>query len=68
YVWILLAKLCAVAIAAGLGARNRWYWLARLDRDQVVGAKGFRRVLLVEAGVLLVVLALAAKLGTTMPA
>ncbi|MFC5520941.1 copper resistance D family protein [Polaromonas jejuensis] len=68
YVWILLAKLCAVAIAAGLGARNRWYWLARLDRDQVVGAKGFRLVLLVEAVVLLVVLALAAKLGTTMPA
>ncbi|TAM04465.1 MAG: hypothetical protein EPN67_08015 [Pusillimonas sp.] len=68
YAWILLAKLCAIAIAAGLGARNRWYWLAQLDRDQVNGAKGFRRVLLVEAVLLLVVLALAAKLGTTMPA
>jgi putative copper resistance protein D len=67
YAWILLAKLCAVGIAAGLGARNRWYWLARLDRDQVAGANGFRLVLLVEAVVLLLVLALAAKLGTTMP-
>lgn len=68
YAWILLAKLCAVGIAAGLGARNRWHWLARLDRDQAAGANGFRLVLLVEAVVLLVVLALAAKLGTTMPA
>jgi putative copper resistance protein D len=68
YAWILLAKLCAVALAAGLGLRNRWYWLERLDRDQVAAAKGFRRVLLVEAVVLLLVLALAAKLGTTMPA
>ncbi|TBR72414.1 MAG: hypothetical protein EPN64_18185 [Burkholderiaceae bacterium] len=68
YAWVLLAKLCAVAIATGLGARNRWYWLAQLDHDQVNGAKGFRRVLLVEAMLLLVVLALAAKLGTTMPA
>lgn len=68
YAGILLAKLCAVAIATGLGARNRWYWLARLDRDQVVGAKRFRLVLLVETVVQLVVLALAAKLGTTMPA
>ncbi len=67
YAWILLAKLCAVAMAIGLGVRNRWYWLARLDRDQPAGAKGFRRVLLVEAVVLSVVLALAAKLGTTMP-
>jgi putative copper resistance protein D len=68
YSWILLAKLCAVAIATGLGVRNRWYWLARLDRDQVDGAKGFRLVLLIEAVILLVVLALAAKLGATMPA
>ncbi|GAC1318046.1 MAG: hypothetical protein NVSMB28_06370 [Collimonas sp.] len=68
YAWILLAKLCAVGTAAGLGARNRWHWLARLDRDQAAGANGFRLVLLVEALVLLVVLALAAKLGTTMPA
>ncbi|WP_211454186.1 copper resistance D family protein [Collimonas antrihumi] len=68
YAWILLAKLCAVGIAAGLGARNRWHWLARLDHDQAAGANGFRLVLLVEAVVLLVVLALAAKLGTTMPA
>jgi copper resistance protein D len=68
YAWILLAKLGAVAIAAGLGLRNRWYWLARLDRDQLAGAEGFRRVLLVEAVVLLGVLVLAAKLGTTMPA
>ncbi|HCE08423.1 MAG TPA: hypothetical protein DEQ40_07450, partial [Oxalobacteraceae bacterium] len=68
YSWILLAKLCAVAIATGLGVRNRWYWLAQLDRDQVGGAKGFRLVLLCEALTLLVVLALAAKLGTTMPA
>jgi len=68
YAWLLLAKLCAVAIAAGLGLRNRWYWLARLDRDQVAGTEGFRRVLIIEAAVLLVVLALASKLGTTMPA
>lgn len=68
YAWILLAKLCAVAIAAGLGARNRWHCLARLDHDQVGGARGFRLVLRVEAVVLLLVLALAAKLGTTMPA
>lgn len=68
YDWILLAKLCAVGIAAGLGARNRWYWLARLDRNQAAGTGGFRRVLLVESMVLLVVLALAAKLGATMPA
>lgn len=68
YAWILLMKLCAVGMAAGLGARNRWHWLARLDHGKVAGASGFRRVLLVEAVVLLVVLALAAKLGTTMPA
>ena len=68
YAWILLAKLCVVGIAAGLGARNRWHWLARLDRDQAAGTTGFRQVLLVEAVVLLIVLALAAKLGTTMPA
>lgn len=68
YAWILLAKLGAVALAAGLGLRNRWYWLGRLDCDQAAGAEGFRRVLLVEAVVLLAVLALAAKLGTTMPA
>jgi putative copper resistance protein D len=67
YAWILLAKLCAVGIAVALGARNRWHWLAQLERDQVAGANGFRRVLLVEAMVLLLVLALAAKLGTTMP-
>lgn len=68
YAWILLAKLCAVGIAAGLGARNRWHWLARLDHDQVAAANGFRLVLLAETVVLLIVLALAAKLGTTMPA
>ncbi|KAF3999908.1 CopD family protein [Glaciimonas immobilis] len=71
YTWILLAKLCAVAIAAGLGLRNRWYWLAQLDQsahDQVNGAAGFRRILIAELFVLLIVVALAAKLGTTMPA
>ena len=68
YAWILLAKLCAVLIASGLGLRNRWYWLTQLDRNKNAGAAGFRRVLIAELIVLLVVLVLAAKLGTTMPA
>ncbi|PUA20502.1 copper resistance D family protein [Glaciimonas sp. PCH181] len=68
YVWILLAKLFTVAIAAALGVRNRWHWLAELDRGQQTGASGFRRVLLAEMVLLLVVLAIATKLGITMPA
>ncbi|MGS0743402.1 copper resistance D family protein [Glaciimonas sp. GG7] len=68
YAWILLAKLIAVALAAALGVRNRWYWLAQLDDDNAAGAGGFRRILFIEMVLLLVVLAIAAKLGTTMPA
>ncbi|MBC7490018.1 MAG: CopD family protein [Glaciimonas sp.] len=68
YVWILLAKLCAVAITAGLGVRNRWYWLVRLDQNHTLGASRFRAVLLGEMVVLLLVLVIAAKLGVTMQA
>lgn len=68
YTWILLAKLCAVAIASGLGLRNRWHWMTQLDSDRPKGAAGFRYILMAELIVLLIVLAFAAKLGTTMPA
>lgn len=66
YLEILIAKITLVAIAVVLGTWNRWSWMTRLDSGQDAGARGFGRVLLVEAVVLVVVLVLAAKLGTTM--
>ncbi len=74
YTWILLAKLAVIAIAAGLGAWNRWCWLSRLDlahthTDGILHeVRMFHIVLLLEALVLCAVLLIAAKLGVTMPA
>ncbi|HEU0229980.1 MAG TPA: CopD family protein [Burkholderiaceae bacterium] len=66
YLDIAIAKISLVAIAVVLGTWNRQSWMTRLDDGQDAGARGFGRVLLVEAIVLVVVIVLAAKLGTTM--
>lgn len=66
YLWILLAKVCLVAIAVALGSWNRWFWMKRLDGGQEAAARGFNLVLSVEMVGLIIVLALAARLGITM--
>jgi len=66
YVWILVAKVSLVTVAVALGSWNRWGWMKRMDSGQDGAARGFGCVLMVEAVVLVLVLVLAAKLGTTM--
>lgn len=66
YLDLLITKVALVGVAVVLGSWNRWSWMARLDSGQEQGARGFVRVLLIEAVVLIAVLVLAAKLGTTM--
>lgn len=67
YLEILITKIALVALAVALGTWNRWSWMKRLDNGRDDGSRGFGMVLAAESVVLLVVLALAAKLGTTMP-
>lgn len=66
YLGILVAKVALVALAVVLGTWNRWSWMKHLDSGRSDGPRGFGTVLAVESVVLLAVLALAAKLGTTM--
>ncbi|WP_353192441.1 CopD family protein [Pandoraea pnomenusa] len=70
YVAWLMTKLVLVACAAALGAWNRWHFLPRLALDASetpLDTTAFARVVAVEALVLVMVMSLAAKLGTTMP-
>ncbi|VVD74064.1 copper resistance D family protein [Pandoraea anhela] len=70
YLAWLVTKLVLVACAALLGAWNRWHFLPRLALDTgetPFDTTAFARVVAVEALVLVMVMSLAAKLGTTMP-
>ncbi|MBN4667716.1 CopD family protein [Pandoraea nosoerga] len=70
YVSWLGTKLLLVACAAMLGAWNRWRLLPRLALDageKPLDTSAFARVVGVEALVLVMVMSLAAKLGTTLP-
>lgn len=67
YVQLLLAKLLLVGVAACLGAHNRWHAMAQIRLQQAGAELRFARVLLAEAVILLAVLAIAARLGMTMP-
>ncbi|MDR3400715.1 MAG: CopD family protein [Pandoraea sp.] len=70
YLAWLVTKLVLVACAALLGAWNRWHFLPRLALDTgetALDTTAFARVVAVEALVLVMVMSLAAKLGTTMP-
>ncbi|WAL83221.1 CopD family protein [Pandoraea sp. XJJ-1] len=69
FAW-LVTKLVLVGIAALLGAWNRWHFLPRLALDTgetPLDTTAFARVVAIEALVLVMVMSLAAKLGTTMP-
>lgn len=69
----LLAKLALVGVAAALGAVNRFFVMPPLLAPQAAGpaavaaARRFRRVLCIEALVLLAVLVVAAILGSSVP-
>jgi len=70
YLAWLITKLVLVACAALLGAWNRWHFLPRLVLDTGethLDTTAFARVIAIEALVLVMVMSLAAKLGTTMP-
>ena len=73
YSQALIAKLVLVAIAVGLGAFNRYRTLPPMLRDlrasepSAMHRKTFQRVLLIESGVLLAVLGMAAVLSTSAP-
>ncbi|EON11116.1 copper resistance D family protein [Pandoraea sp. SD6-2] len=70
YLAWLMTKLVLVACAALLGAWNRWHFLPRLALDTgetPLDTTAFARVVAIEALVLVMVMSLAAKLGTTMP-
>jgi putative copper resistance protein D len=67
YLFWLLLKFAGVALAVALGAFNRWARLPGLCRGNAAAAGSFRRILLAEAGVLVLVVAAAARLGLTMP-
>lgn len=70
---LLLAKLALVGVAAALGAFNRFLVMPQLAAPPTAGlaagaaARRFRRVLCIEALVLLAVLAAAAILGSSVP-
>lgn len=66
YFRTLVAKLCCVALAIGMGAWNRWRVMPALACD-AGAARRFALVLMAEGGVMLVAMVLAAKLGTSMP-
>ncbi|TAM86480.1 MAG: hypothetical protein EPN41_09850 [Candidimonas sp.] len=66
YTKILATKVALAVVAVALGSWDRWSWMKRLDKGEDAGARGFRSVLIVEAIVLVAVLILAARLGTTM--
>jgi len=68
YVELLGGKLALVLLAVGLGAANRWYYMARMPERAELALTWFGRVLRLEAGLLLLVLACAARLGMSMPA
>lgn len=63
----LAAKVILVGIAVLLGLWNRWTWLRRLDRGEGGDTASFAAILVFEVQVLVLVLALAAKLAATMP-
>jgi putative copper export protein len=65
YTALLVAKLACVGLAVCLGAYNRWRVMPVLTEKGAAGR--FAAVLLIEGGVLLVAMLLAAKLGATMP-
>ena len=70
YLAWLGTKLALVVCAALLGAWNRWHFLPRLALDTgetSLDTTAFARVVAIEALVLVMVMSLAAKLGTTMP-
>ncbi|VVE61267.1 copper resistance D domain-containing protein [Pandoraea pnomenusa] len=70
YLAWLVTKLVLVGCAALLGAWNRWHFLPRLVLDTgetPLDTTAFARVVGIEALVLVMVMSLAAKLGTTMP-
>lgn len=70
YLAWLIVKLVLVAIAALLGAYNRWHFLPRLaldTGDRHADTSAFGRVIGIEALVLVLVMTFAAKLGTSMP-
>lgn len=74
YGQILLAKVMLVLVAAGLGGLNRWRYLPPLlaglstaPPSDEAAMRRFRRVIAIEAIVLLAVLALAAGLASTAP-
>jgi putative copper resistance protein D len=74
YGQVLVAKLVLVAIAIALGAYNRYRTLPSIVRDveasgpdATAPAMAFRRVLLVESGVLLAILGVAGVLSTSAP-
>ena len=67
YARLLLLKLSGVLIAVGLGGFNRLVTMPRLAQHTHAMRQLFYSVAVVESGVLLAVLVLAAKLGQTMP-
>lgn len=67
YFKLLAGKVALVGLAVLLGLWNRWVWMRQLDRGEANGARAFARVLATEAVLLILVLGLAATLGTTMP-
>lgn len=67
YLNLLIVKVLLVAVAIALGSWNRWFWMPHLDRGHKGGLAGFAWVLGVELVVLVAVVLIAAKLGTTMP-
>ena len=70
YVRLLAWKLLLVLSAISMGAANRWLMMPRMRNASTAHQAAsvcFGRILLVEWVVLVVVLILAARLGTTMP-
>ena len=63
----LTVKLTVVGLAAALGAWNRWIALPRLLQGDASARKPFALSLSAEAVLLMLVLLLAARLGSTMP-
>ncbi len=63
----LTVKLIVVGLAAALGAWNRWIALPRLLQGDASARKPFELSLSAEAVLLVLVLLLAARLGSTMP-
>jgi putative copper resistance protein D len=67
YGWTILAKVGLFALMLALASWNRWWLMPRVAQDNTVAVAQLRQTALIELGLGILVLGLAALLGTLAP-